>query len=62
MKKQLDTMIDYLTKNYNLSSNDTYMLCSLAGDLKIAEVVGVPHVLAMMSIKKNCFQHDDYLS
>lgn len=51
-KKATRYMIQYLTKNYGLSRNDAYMLCSLAGDLKIAEVVDVPHMLVTMSIKK----------
>lgn len=51
-KKATGYMIDYLVKNYQLSRNDAYMLCSLAGDLKIAEVVDVPHVLVTMSINK----------
>jgi acetamidase/formamidase len=29
------------------------MLCSLAGDLKIAEVVDVPHVLVTMHMSKD---------
>jgi acetamidase/formamidase len=51
-KKATRYMIQYLTKNYGLSRNDAYMLCSLAGDLKIAEVVDVPHMLVTMSINK----------
>lgn len=51
-KKATRYMIDYLTSNHGLSRNDAYMLCSLAGDLKIAEVVDVPHMLVTMSISK----------
>jgi len=51
-KKATRYMIDHLVENYELTPNDAYMLCSLAGDLKIAEVVDVPHVLVTMSIKK----------
>lgn len=51
-KKATRYMIDYLTSNYDLSRNEAYMLCSLAGDLKIAEVVDVPHMLVTMSINK----------
>lgn len=51
-KKATRYMIEYLTSTYDLSENDAYMLCSLAGDLKIAEVVDMPHVLVTMSIKK----------
>lgn len=51
-KKATRYMIEHLIKNYGLSGNDAYMLCSLVGDLKIAEVVDVPHMLVTMSIDK----------
>ncbi|WP_424963623.1 acetamidase/formamidase family protein [Ekhidna sp.] len=51
-KKATRYMIDYLVSDHGLSRNDAYMLCSLAGDLKIAEVVDVPHMLVTMSINK----------
>lgn len=51
-RKATRFMIEYLMENHGLNRNDAYMLCSLAGDLKIAEVVDVPHVLVTMSIKK----------
>lgn len=54
-RKATRYMIDHLTSNYHLSENDAYMLCSLSGDLKIAEVVDVPHVLVTMSLKKEIF-------
>jgi acetamidase/formamidase len=31
------------------------MLCSLAGDLKIAEAVDVPHMLVTMPLPKHIF-------
>lgn len=51
-RKATRYMIDYLVDNHNLERKDAYMLCSLVGDLKIAEVVDVPHVLVTMSINK----------
>lgn len=51
-KKATRYMISYLKKEHGLSGNEAYMLCSLAGDLKIAEVVDVPHMLVTMSINK----------
>lgn len=57
-KKATRYMIEYLTKNYGLSDNEAYMLCSLVGDLKIAEVVDVPHMLVTMSIDKKVFSND----
>ena len=36
-------MIDLLSKRYNLSAVDAYMLCSVAGDLRISEIVDMPN-------------------
>jgi acetamidase/formamidase len=46
-------MIDYLVDEHGLSRNDAYALSSLAGDLKIAEVVDVPHMLVTMHMSKD---------
>lgn len=54
-KKAVQYMIDYLVEQHGLTRNDAYMLCSLAGDLKIAEVVDVPHMLVTMHMPKNIF-------
>jgi acetamidase/formamidase len=51
-KKATRYMIDYLVGEHGLTRNEAYVLCSLAGDLKIAEVVDVPHVLVTMHISK----------
>jgi acetamidase/formamidase len=51
-KKATRYMIDYLVEEHGLTREDAYMLCSLAGDLKIAEVVDVPHVLVIMHMPK----------
>jgi acetamidase/formamidase len=51
-KKATRYMIDYLVGEHGLSRNEAYVLCSLAGDLKIAEVVDVPHVLVTMHMSK----------
>jgi acetamidase/formamidase len=45
-------MIDYLTAEHGLTEEEAYILCSLAGDLKISEVVDVPHVLVSMHMPK----------
>ncbi|MDX1618558.1 MAG: acetamidase/formamidase family protein [Balneolaceae bacterium] len=51
-RKATRYMIDYLVAEHGLSRNDAYALCSLAGDLKIAEVVDVPHMLVTMHMSK----------
>ena len=52
-KKATRFMIDYLEAEHGLNRNDAYMLCSLAGDLKIAEVVDAPHMLVTMHMPKS---------
>lgn len=51
-KKATLYMVDYLIKEHNLSENEAYALCSLAGDLKIAETVDLPHMLVTMHMSK----------
>ena len=36
-------MIDWLVDNHDLSSSEAYVLCSVAGDLKISEIVDLPN-------------------
>ena len=52
-KKAVNYMVDYLISNYNVAPEDAYMLCSLVGDLKIAEVVDVPNMLVTMHFPKS---------
>jgi len=51
-KKAVGFMVDYLVAEHNLNRNEAYALCSLAGDLKIAEVVDVPNMLVSMHMSK----------
>jgi acetamidase/formamidase len=51
-KKANRYMIDYLVAEHNLEPQKAYMLCSLAADLKIAEVVN-PNKLVTMHISKD---------
>jgi acetamidase/formamidase len=46
-------MIDYLVKEHNLNSNEAYILCSVAADLRIHEVVDAPNWVAGLWIAKN---------
>ena len=55
-KKALRYMINYLEEVHGLSRNEAYVLCSLTGDLKIAEVVDVPNMLAAMHISKKILE------
>ena len=42
--------IDYLLAEHGLTPEEAYVLCSLAGNLKISETVDVPHMLVSMHI------------
>jgi len=46
------TMVDYIVDETGMSRTEAYVLASLAADLKIAEVVDVPHMLVTMRISK----------
>lgn len=48
-------MIDYLVDEHGLTPEEAYVLCSLAGDLKISETVDVPHMLVSMHMPKSIF-------
>jgi acetamidase/formamidase len=56
-KKATGFMIDYLVEEKGMDRQDAYALCSLAGDLKIAEVVDVPHMLVSMHMPKDIFKN-----
>jgi acetamidase/formamidase len=55
-KKATLYMIDHIVAKYSLSRSDAYMLCSLACDLKIAEVVDIPNMLVAMHLRKDIFE------
>lgn len=48
-------MIDYVVETKGLSREQAYILCSLSGDLKIAETVDAPHMLVTMHMPKHMF-------
>lgn len=54
-RKATRYMIAHIVETYGLSWEESYMLCSLVADLKIAEVVDEPHVLVTMHLPKNIF-------
>ncbi|MFQ5627156.1 MAG: acetamidase/formamidase family protein [bacterium] len=54
-KKATKYMIDYLVAEHGLAREEAYVLCSLAGDLHIAETVDVPNMLVAMHISKAVF-------
>lgn len=48
-------MISFLMKNYGLSKEEAYILCSVIGDLRIHEVVDRPNWVVGIAIPKNIF-------
>ncbi|TDL18203.1 Acetamidase/Formamidase [Rickenella mellea] len=48
-------MIEFLGVEYKLSSVDAYMLCSVAGDLRLHEVVDMPNYVVGIMIPKSIF-------
>ena len=55
-KKAVKYMVNYLVEEKGMEPNDAYALCSLAGDLHIAEVVDVPHMLVSVHMPKAIFK------
>ncbi len=54
-KKATQFMIKHLTVNHGLSPEEAYILCSVAMDLKICEVVDMPNYLVSAHIPKSIF-------
>lgn len=51
-KKATLYMVQYLEAEHELTTEEAYALCSLAGDLHIAEVVDLPNMLVTMHLSK----------
>ena len=54
-KDAVRAMIDHLVDHHNLSRTDAYLLSSVAGDLKINEVVDRPNWIVSMYIARGIF-------
>ncbi|KAF9032390.1 Formamidase [Panaeolus papilionaceus] len=50
------SMIDYLEAEFKMSRVDAYMLCSVAGDLRLHEVVDMPNYVVGMMLPKSLWQ------
>ncbi|MDQ0257357.1 acetamidase/formamidase [Evansella vedderi] len=55
-RKSIMYMIEYLTSNYGITDQEAYALCSVAVDLKISEVVDIPHYLVSAFLPLNIFK------
>jgi len=49
-------MIDRLTKLHKMSAEQAYMLCSVAGDLRINEIVDAPHWVVSFYMPRQIFE------
>ncbi|MGH6880983.1 MAG: acetamidase/formamidase family protein, partial [Hypericibacter sp.] len=49
-------MVDLLCRRHNLSAVDAYMLCSVAGDLKISEIVDQPNWVVSFYFPRAVFE------
>lgn len=57
-KEAVLSMIDGLVGRYHISPEDAYMLCSVAGDLRIEEIVDVPNFVVSFHMPQEIFaQH-----
>ncbi|NAS32655.1 acetamidase [Flavobacteriaceae bacterium R38] len=52
-KKATLYMVNYLKSEHSMTTDEAYALCSLAGDLQIAEVVDLPNMLVTMHMSKS---------
>ena len=48
-------MIDRLTVEHGLAAIDAYLLLSVAGDLRISEIVDMPNVIVTMHCPRSIF-------
>ncbi|WP_096189876.1 acetamidase/formamidase family protein [Evansella halocellulosilytica] len=55
-KKSISYMIEHLISVYGLTDNEAYALCSVAVDVKISEVVDVPHYLVSAFLPLDIFK------
>ena len=55
-KKAVRAMIDWLVRDQGLSLHEAYAICSVAGDLKISEVVDIPNWIVSMTVPRGIFE------
>ncbi len=53
----VEEMIDDLTRTTELSEEEAYALCSIAGNLKISEIVDEPNYVVSLTLPKSLFYH-----
>ena len=48
-------MLDYLTQNHGLTREEAYVLCSVAADVRVHEVVDQPNWVVGTTISRDIF-------
>jgi acetamidase/formamidase len=56
VKRSVREMIDWLVQEQGVSLHEAYALCSVAGDLRISEVVDVPNWAVSMTVPRGIFE------
>jgi acetamidase/formamidase len=56
VKRAVRDMMDWLVVEQGLSLHEAYAICSVAGDLKISEVVDVPNWAVSMTVPRGIFE------
>ena len=51
----VEEMIDDLVRMHGLSGEEAYVLCSVAGNLKVSEIVDEPNFVVSMTLPRNIF-------
>jgi acetamidase/formamidase len=54
-KESVRNMLDYLTKTYDLTREEAYVLCSVAADVRVHEVVDKPNWVVGTMISRDIF-------
>ncbi len=55
-KRAVRDMIEWLVVDQGLSLHEAYAICSVAGDLKISEVVDIPNWIVSMTVPRGIFE------
>lgn len=48
--------IEFVSDRYKISTMDAYMLCSVAGDLRISEIVDMPNWVVSFYFPRSIFE------
>jgi acetamidase/formamidase len=55
-KQAVRAMIEWLVRDQGLSLHEAYAISSVAGDLKISEIVDIPNWVVSMTVPRGIFE------